>query len=433
MRFLKGKISERIEERPRWEVKEVDYVRAIIPGNVLKRLTTLLGLCLLLLANPFPTHAAEKVPRTYTGVYQKLEQILDTELSKSNRLDSTSITSRPLISVDLLAANSNRGPALLRPDALETVRLSLDRFRGIGIQSVKFALQYPLLRPGFPHASEYLEFYKQVVKEAHARGIKVMPHVTVLFADTPFSPFQGIYKGIDIGRFKREYREMVHLVVSELHPDFLALLTEPDTHARLTGLRELNEPGTVADIIRFALQGLDRGKTLVGAGSGSWSSPAFAKTLAEQTEIDSICIHVYPITGSMLSNVREMARIAHTNRKQVFVDEGWLYKTLKPGGGDNVAATADVFRQDIFSFWQPLDQKFISMMLRVAETERIGLVSFFWSHQLFAYLDYSPKLERLPYRELNQLYTQAVFQNMLQGKLSGVGEHLQRIIAGAER
>ncbi len=393
----------------------------------------LTGLWFLPLASPFPTRAADKVPQNYVVLYRDLEKILNAELSKTNKTGTAPASSKPLVSVDLLAANSNRGVALLRPDFLETVRLSLDRFREIGIQSVKFALHYPLLRPDFPHAPEYLKFYKQVVEEAHARGIKVMPHITVLFADTPFSPFQDIYKGLDLARFKREYREMVHLVVRELHPDFLVLLTEPDTHARLTGLRELNEPDTIADVIRFALQDLDRGKTLIGAGSGSWSPPAFAKALAEKTSVDVVCVHVYPVTGAVLSNVREMARIAHANHKQVFVDEAWLYKTLKPGGGTNVAATADVFRQDVFSFWQPLDRKFITMMLRIAETEHIGLVSFFWSNQFFSYLDYSTELERLPYRELDQRHNRAVFQNMQQRKLSPVGEYLKQAIADGER
>ena len=270
------------------------------------------------------------------------------------------------------------------------------------------------------------------MKEAHARGMKVMPHVTVLFADTPFSPFQGIYRGLDLGRFKREYRNMVHLVVSELRPDFLVLLTEPDTHARLTGLRELNEPRTVVDVIRFALQDLDRGKTLIGAGSGSWSPPAFAQALAKQTDVDLICIHVYPITGETLFNARQMARIAHANHKQAIIDEAWLYKILKPGGGNNVAAAADVFRRDVFSFWQPLDQKFVMLMLRLAETERIGLVSFFWSNQLFGYLTYSPELERLPYHELTQRHNRAVYENMREGKLSTVGEFLQRVTASGE-
>jgi hypothetical protein len=218
--------------------------------------------------------------------------------------------------------------------------------------------------------------------------------------------------------------------VRELHPDFLSLLTEPDTHARLTGLPALDDPQTVVDVVRQALQGLERGKTLVGAGSGSWSPISFTKALAEQTDLDFICIHVYPITGPFLTNMKEMARIALTHGKQAFVDEAWLYKVLNPGNVAGIAATAGVFRLDTYSFWQPLDRKFITLMLRLAETEHIKLVSFFWSNQFFGYLDYSPELERLPYRELTQRFNLLVYRNMLEGKLSTVGKLIKQKAKG---
>ncbi|MBN1382794.1 MAG: hypothetical protein JXA41_14070 [Deltaproteobacteria bacterium] len=225
-------------------------------------------LVLVLFAYPCCANEADKVPEDYEDLYRKLEMVMEGELSGLKMPETRRVERMPLISADLLVANANRGPALLSPDTIPTLRLSLDRFKEIGIQSVKFALHYPLLRPDFPHASDYLSFYKQVVEEAHARGIKVMPHVTVLFADTPFSPFKDIYGGINLERFKREYRDMIHLIVRELQPDFLTLLTEPDTHAKLTGLHELNDPRTMVDVVRYTLQGLDRGKTLIGAGSG---------------------------------------------------------------------------------------------------------------------------------------------------------------------
>ena len=369
---------------------------------------------------------AQKIPASSSGLFAGLERILDAELSRAAR---SAAGPGPLVSLDLLAANSNRGPALLRQDTLDLVRLSLDRFKDIGVGCVKFALSYPLLRPDFPRAAEYLAFYRKVVAEAHSRGLKVMPHITVLFADTPFSLFHGIYAGLDLARFKREYRDMVHLVVRELRPDFLALLTEPDTHARLTGLRELETPLTMAEVIRFALNGLDRGKTRIGAGSGSWSSPDFARALAETTRVDFICIHVYPIVGSMLDKAREMARLARANGKQAMVDEAWLYKTLKPGEGEGVAATSEVFRLDVFSFWQPLDRKFMEVMLRMASEEGIALVSFFWSNQLFAYLDYDPMLQGATYSVTSRRHNREVYAAMKSGSLSPLGEWLRKWLA----
>ena len=371
------------------------------------------------------------VPAKYARLYQGLERLLDAELARQARRPESPCT-KPVISVDLLAASANRGPALLLPGSIEVVRLSLDRFRELGVGSVKFAVSYPLLRPGFPRQAEYLAFYRRVVHEARQRGLKVMPHVTVLFSDTPFSPFRDLYRGLDLERFKREYREMVHLLVHELQPDYVVLLSEPDTHARLTGLRQLNTPETLSDVVAFALAGLERGRTKIGAGSGSWSPPAFAQSLAEKGNTDFISIHVYPINAPMLDHVREMARIAHARGTQVVIDEAWLYKEIRPGGGDSVAATAEVFRRDLFSFWQPLDRKFINVMLKLAEEECIGLVSFFWSGLFFSYLEYAPELDRLPYDELTRRHNRAVYTAMQEDRFSDVGRYLQRAARSVE-
>ncbi len=367
--------------------------------------------------------AAPPVPPKYAELYQGLERLLDAELAKPVPADAGRL---PLAGADLLMANSNRGPVLLDPATLAAVGPCLDRFRELGLGWVRFEVQYPLLRLDFPRHAEYLEFYRQVVKLAHARGLKVMPHVTVLFSDTPFSPFKGLYRGLDLDRFKREYRSMVRIVLRQLQPDYLALLTEPDTQARLTGLRELADPKVAADVVNFVLEGTDRGRTLIGAGSVSWSDPAYAREFAQHTSVDFVSIHVYPVTGDMVGHAREMARIAHAAGKQAILDESWLMKTLQPGG--SIAGTAAVFRLDPYSFWSPLDQKFIALMLKLAREERIGLVSFFWSSELFAYLDHSSSLDWRRYAKVRQLHGQAAYRAILDGKFSPTGEYLRTLL-----
>jgi len=44
---------------------------------------------------------------------------------------------------------------------------------------------------------------------------------------------------------------MAHLVVRELHPDYLGLITEPDTQAKLTGLKELNQPQKLVELFNL--------------------------------------------------------------------------------------------------------------------------------------------------------------------------------------
>ena len=388
-------------------------------------------ICLMIMESVFCyASPPENVPSKYSQLYAYLEQILDAQLSKTANTAVAKAPFRPIYSVELLVANSNRGPILLRPETLTAVRVSLDRFKSMGVQCVKFALHYPLLRPDFPNAQKYLTFYKEVVKEAHSRGIMVMPHLTVMFSDTPFSPFKNLYRGLTLASFKEEFRDMVHLVVRELEPDYLGMLSEPDTHARLTGLTELNDPKTMVELVRFILKDLERGRTLIGAGSGSWSPLDFARALADQTDLDFISIHIYPINGPMSPNAGEMARIAHSSGKKAIIDESWLYKVIRPGGGNNVAATSEIFRRDVYSFWQPLDIKFMRMIFQMAEEEKISLVSFFWSGCFFSYLNYSPELESLSYRDLIRRYNQQVFKNMLEGRLSMVGEFFRKTATG---
>ncbi len=368
---------------------------------------------------------ADHVPPKYAELYQGLEQILDAELARPPPADPGPM---PLAGADLLMANCNRGPVLLHPATLEAIGPCLDRFRELGIGVVRIELHHPMLRPDFPRHVEYLEFYRRVVKLARDRGLKVMLHTTVLFSDTPFSPFKKLYRGLDLERFQQEYRSHVRIVLRQLQPDYLSLLTEPDTQARLTGLRELADPHVVAGVVNFVLRDTDRGRTLVGAGSGSWSGPAYARAFAEDTPVDFITIHVYPITGNFLSQAREIARVARAAGKQALLDEAWLFKTLRPGGSNQVGAAAEVFRLDPYAFWQPLDRKFTTLMMKLAREERIGLVSFFWSSELFAYLDYTSGLDWRRFAKLRQLHGQAAWQAIQEGRFSATGEHLRTLL-----
>jgi hypothetical protein len=368
------------------------------------------------------------VPDAYSSLYGQLERTLDEQL----KLEAAGGKAKPgnqgpLLCTDLLVANSNRGEILLLPETMRGVIASLDAFRKLGVDGVKFALQYPLLRPGFPHRDEYLAFYRQVVAEAHQRGVKVMPHVSVVFADTPFSPMKGIYRGLTLEKFKAEYRDMVRLIARELKPDYLDLLTEPDTHAKLTGIRELNQPEVIADVVQNALQGWDHTGILCGAGSGSWSSLEFARAYVKIAELDYLAIHVYPINPRFLDNARQMARIARSAGKQAFIDEAWLYKTERPGGGDNVAATADIFRQDAFSFWEPLDQKFMTLMFELARHEQVTLLSYYWSSFFYGNLDYSSELDRIPYQDLTRRVNQKAFAAIRAQTPNGLGRCFQAL------
>jgi hypothetical protein len=134
-----------------------------------------MGCLALIMASPFfcslPGFAAEApIPSAYADLYGKLERALDDQLQIEAAAKTKPEEGAPLLCTDLLAANSNRGEALLMPSTLQGVILSLDSFHDLGVDCVKFACQYPMLTMGFPRREEYLAFYKQVVAEAHKRN-----------------------------------------------------------------------------------------------------------------------------------------------------------------------------------------------------------------------------------------------------------------------
>jgi len=373
-----------------------------------------------------PGFAENAVPAAYAALYNSLERSLDEQLRIESSAGTKPDQHSPLLCTDLLVANSNRGEALLTPETMPAVITTLHSFHKLGVDCVKFALQYPLLTPDFPRNDEYLTFYRQVVTKAHKLGIKVMPHVSVIFADTPFSPFQGIYRDLTIEKFKADYRLMVMRVARELKPDYIDMLTEPDTHAKLTGLRELNTPAVIAEVVQNSLQGWDHKGILCGAGSGSWSSLDFARSLAAIPELDYLAIHVYPVNAKFMDNARQMARIARAAGKQCCIDESWLYKT-EHLGSENVAAAAEVFRKDAFSFWQPLDCKFMMLMFDLASHEQVSLLSFYWSSYFYDNLDYTAELDRISYHELTRRLNPKVYAAIRAGTPNELGEHFRTL------
>lgn len=198
-------------------------------------------------------------------------------------------------------------------------------------------------------------------------------------------------------------------------------MREPDTQYKLTGFQEFNSPDQYAAYVNFVLDGLDRGKTLVGAGIGTWGNMQYIQSLAAGTDLDFIDIHVYPIVGqASLQRIFTIAETAKQHGKRVVMDEAWLYKvaTLQ---ASSIATNTDVFRLDAFSFWAPLDQQFLALIVKSAQMENIEYISPFWASLFFSYVDYSSDTAQLPYNELAAMVNRAATRNMISDQFSSTG------------
>ncbi len=327
---------------------------------------------------------------------------------------------------ELLAANSNRGEALLEQRALRSIEITLDRFKEMGLRGVTVAIGYPILTDDAPHSKEYLDFYKSVAEMVHKKGMILCVKLHVLFSGTVFSPVKTDFSKLTIEMLAKQKRLMAERVIAEMAPEYLTLGGEPDTEAKLIGNRKLNDPENYSEMVRTILKDLKKGNTLVGVGQGTWGTPAFAKAYA-RTDIDFINIHVYPFGKKVLDVLNQIIATAKESNKRLILDECWLYKML-PGEGGSIAASAEVYRRDIYSFWEPADELFLESMAKMASQSNIEYLSPFWSHCFFAHRDYDPADEKLSYQELNVKFLPEVSHNMVSGEFSKTGSFYSDLI-----
>jgi hypothetical protein len=376
------------------------------------------------------TLSASPVPSEYRTMYDTLKDALDRfdAALKPNPTVMLRSYYRPLIfGAELLPANANRGPDLLRPQTMQSVRLFLDRYKEMGIQGVTLPISYPLYTPDFPRYQEYVRFFKQVASEVHQRGMKLDVEVGVIFSGTDFSSVKVSFAGLTYEKYKEAKRQMVASIIKDIQPDYLNLGAEPDTAAQLLGMSELHTPQKVTEYVNYVLKDLDRGKTVVAAGIGSWDNPAFVTSLAANASLDSLSLHVYPVVGECLPKAVTVADVAAQSGRGVVFDELWLYKVDKlPTSG--VAASSDIFRLDSFSFWEPLDRQFLSVMVKYARLNGIEYISPFWATFFFGSLEYSPETAKLSYQETAARVNQVASQNIQAGRMTGLGQWYQKLI-----
>lgn len=370
--------------------------------------------------------SVSNVPAEFRALYDELNAALTTFDASLDAQSDYPVT----FAAELLNANGNRGTDLLTATNLQGTRLWLDRLYALGARGVTLSITYPILTSDFPNAAQYLEYYKTVAKEVRQRGMKLCVEMGVVFPP-PFSTLNINYRAITFEQFKATNKQMVAMVIRELQPDYLDLGAEPDTLARITGWRELNTPQGYTAFINDTLNDLPRGNTPIGAGIGTWGNLDFVKSYVTNPALDFVAMHIYPVTGNALQNAVKIADLAHQYGKRVIVDEAWLYKMSAREPPASIAGNAEIFRRDAYSFWAPLDQKFLALVAKLARAKQIEYVSVFWAQYLYAYVDYDAALSKLSYTDLMTRVNRVAAQNLVADKPSATGEFYKRLNTGA--
>jgi hypothetical protein len=261
--------------------------------------------------------------------------------------------------------------------------------------------------------------------------MKILIAIGNLFPDPSFTDLQISFANLTFAEYRQNKRQIAERIIREIHPDYLTLANEPSTEAMTTGLKVTVPEFT--ESVRYILNGLNRSGVLIGAGAGTWNNLDYVKSLARDTDLDYIDIHIYP--ANYLDPALTIADIARANNKRLIIGEAWTYKVYDSELGDlgNIATQADIFSRDVYSFWGPMDSKFLEILVKLANLKGYEFVSPFWSKYFFGYLDYKTVPKNLSYLQLAQLSSQKAVQNILSHKFTDTGVTYQKLINAAAR
>jgi len=370
------------------------------------------------------------VPLEYQPLYDEISGKLDAFDKYLNSVPN-GIENKITFGAELLPANGHQGEKLLTEDNYEGTLLYLDALQSLGIQGVKVSINYPLLAPDFPNSDRYLEYYKNLAQELRKRNMKILVAIGNLFPDPSFTDLEVSFSNLTFAEYRETKRQIAERIISEIHPDYLTLANEPSTEAMTTGLKVTVPEFT--ETVRYVLSGLDHSGVLVGAGAGTWNSLDYVKSLSRNTDIDYLDIHIYP--ANYLEQALTMADIASASDKRLIIGEAWTYKAYESELGDlsHIATQAEMFSRDVYSFWEPLDSRFLEILVKLAGYKGYEFISPFWSKYFFNYLDYETVPKNLTYKQLAQLSSQKAVQNIMSHRFTDTGLTYQKLINAAAR
>jgi hypothetical protein len=369
--------------------------------------------------------AASRAP--VPGQYQSLYSTIGTQLSEAQAtVDGLAARTDPkmLYGAILLFADGNRGTQLLLPQTMSQVDEELNVLAKMGVGDVSLAVNFPLLLPTTSDSAQYLDFYEKVAHAVRQHRMLLSVEENPILAGTPFALSAKVsYAGLTDTTYAQEQAEQAQLIVDDLHPAYLSLMTEPTTDATYIGLPGLNQPTTSAAVVEQEVEAIHRGSTLLGAGAGSWSSPQFDKDYAT-TGVDYIDLHVYPTEPQFVTNAIADANEARAAHLPMIMDEFYLFPSLNFNG----QGTIDKHEIEPFTWMDPLETKFLKIFTTFAVREDFALVVAFDDNTFIANLTWQSGDNTDNLQSVNALYDPVLVRALAAGRLSAVGRSYKEMI-----
>ncbi|HEY4362443.1 MAG TPA: hypothetical protein VGN17_15825 [Bryobacteraceae bacterium] len=389
-----------------------------------------------------------QVPLDYQDLYSSLQQKL-TAFDASVLSQWNGTKSNVDFSAELLSANCNRGLQLLT--ARQGYLAELAKLKALGVNTVTVCASFPILYQPFYQfngdPADYqnmLAFYQQLATDVRTQGMKLAVESDAMFPGvySTGSGFNltGYYGTLGQQAYIDGRTQTIVTIAKTMQPDYLEMGSEPDTESQLTGQSLVNTPagwGSLIGAFQTALnqQGLQNVRT--AAGVGTWLSNAADYLRAINTSAPGLWyfdFHVYPVNLDFAQSTESLLELAVELGKPPMILEAWLLKERDSEfSTSNVASNPSIFSRDAFSFWAPLDQQFLSTMVKLAHWQQLKVFSAFWSRYFFAYLDYNQVVGQGPAPSPATIISQseqAASAAIASGQYTSTATAYQALIAG---
>ncbi len=338
------------------------------------------------------------VPQQYQDLYKTLSTQIST-FDSTVKAGWNGSKYPTLYSAQLQSAASDQYTQLLAEYYYtDNVLPELEEQKALGAEAVTVHICFPILYQPFYTSNpsqyqQFVSFYQQLATDIHARGMKMMVEASTM--STFPGNMAGSFTAYDESLTWSEYmtgRAVNALNVAQLvKPDYITVITEPDSEADNTGQ---TNAGTVSGSLQLlntilsTFQGAGETQVPIGAGAGTWIK-SFSQYITNfaATSVQFVDMHIYPVNGNDFLNALTGASIAQAAKKEITISEAWDYKVRNNELG--VLSYTTLYARDPFSFWSPIDIAFLQALRDFGNAQKLTVISPFWTHYFFAYLDYN--------------------------------------------
>ena len=383
----------------------------------------LLGGCLLAWSQTTPA----AIPDQYRPLYGDLDETLR---QASQVYPFKKGTARPLVVPHLFQASSMYAPAASGSPRWHDLLDTLDAFKAMGADGVFVQILAPDLALGDTAAS--LDFYQRLAREIHARKMKLyVEH----FVNEPFVANRPRDKHAPPAPqdFLKIMEQETAVIYREIKPDYLTLVNEPVWYLREVLHLSFSSDELAGWIGELSARLKSSGaspNTLLGAGAELWEPETYVLKFARQANLDYVDLHIYALKVKGEGSIAKLAALVHKIREarpavKITIGETWLMKD----GGEAPAVNGykDILARNDFSFWSPLDEQFLNLLMGFGQKENISAVVPFFSQYFFRYFTFGDtESAKLP-RSISESWNQAL-DSVHSHQLSPTGEAMRAML-----